>query len=329
MSTQVRDPFLAVTIDGTGATHYRVAHENLSGATYTRLPEPSEDGKYIVPYNLPNTPASYNVSVQIKNSLHESAVVSEPVVLLSDLASDISPLKDKLRIAQSYGATAAPNAYADGLKCLYSWVSLYNNSNAPINLSTVAIWTRYGNATSTYDDVALAWNTVPDGTTSEWTKTVLSGTIQPGKYFLIQGAKVANIVAEETLTPCITFDVFVPDLVLPSLFVSSKMTNIYLSDATLQSITGDPFASGACSTGFIDLYGCTNIETGTEVYPTPYSIVNYIIKNSKQQVKTLINPTTGALDNSTDYSSTSIKSLTPVTIQASVAKPRNSTYVAS
>ena len=161
-------------------------------------------------------------------------------MLLNDLASDISPLKDKLRIAQSYGATAAPNAYADGLKCLYSWVSLYNNSNAPINLSTVAIWTRYGNATSTYDDVALAWNTVPDGTTSEWTKTVLSGTIQPGKYFLIQGAKVANIIAEGTLTPCITFDVFVPDLVLPSLFISSKMTNIYLSDATLQSITGDP-----------------------------------------------------------------------------------------
>lgn len=329
MSTQVRDPFLAVTIDGTGATHYRVAHENLSGVTYTRLPEPSEDGKYAVPYNLPNIPASYNVSVQIKNSLHESAIVSEPVVLLSDLASDISPLKDKLRIAQSYGATATPNAYADGLKCLYGWVSLYNNSNTTIDLSTVAIWTRHGNATSTYDDVALVWNTVPDGTISEWTKTVLSGTIQPGKYFLIQGAKVANIIAEETLTPCITFDVFVPDLVLPSLFISSKMTNIYLSAATLQSITGDPFASVACSTGFIDLYGCTNIEVGTEEYPIPYSIVNYIVKNSKQQVKTLINPTIGAIDNSTDYSSTSIKSLTPVTIQASVAKPRNSTYVAS
>ena len=329
MSTQVRDPFLAVTIDGTGATHYRVAHENLSGATYTRLPEPSEDGKYIVPYNLPNIPASYNVSVQIKNSLHESVVVSEPVVLLSDLISYVSVLKDKLRIAQSYGATAAPNAYADGLKCFYSWVSLYNNSDTPINLSTVAIWTRYGNATSTYDEVALAWNTVPDGTTSEWTKTILSGTIQPGKYFLIQGAKVANIIAEQTLNPCITFDVFVPDLVIPTLFVSSKMTNIYLSDASLASINGDPFASGAYSKGFIDLYGCTNIEAGVEAYPAPYSIVNYIVKNSKQQVKTLTAPTVGALDNSTDYSSTSIKSLTPVTIQASVAKPRNSTYVAS
>ena len=329
MSTQVRDPFLAVTIDGTGATHYRVAHENLSGATYTRLPEPSQDGKYIVPYNLPNIPASYNVSVQIKNSLHESTVASEPVVLLSDLASDVSLLKDKLRIAQSYGATAAPNAYADSLKCLYSWVSLYNNSNSPINLSTVAIWTRYCNATSTYDSAASIWNTVPDGTTSVWTKNQLSGTIQPGKYFLIQGAKVINIVSEETLTPCITFDTFVPDLVLPSLFVSSKMANIYLSDATLQSVTGDPFASGACSTGFIDLYGATNIEVGIEEYPAPYSIVNHIVKNSKQQVKTLINPTIGALDNSIDYSSTSIKSLTPVTIQASVAKPRNSTYVAS
>ena len=327
MSTQVRDPFLAVTIDGSGSTHYRVAHQDLNTAVYTRLPEPQEDGTFLVPYTLPNIPASYNVSVQLKNSIHESTVVTEPVILLSDLVSDVSTLKDKLRIAQVYGANAAPTTFADGLKCLYSWVSLYNSSNAPIDLSKVAIWTRYGNATSTYNDIALSYNTVPDGTTSDWTKIQLSGTIQPGKYFLIQGAKVANIVAEETLTPCITFDVFVPDLVLPDLFISSKMQNVYLSDATLQSITGDPFASGACSTGFIDLYGCTNIEVGTEEYPAPYSILNYIIKNSKQQVKTIVNPTIGALDNATDYTSTSIKSLTAVTIQASIAKPRNSTYV--
>ena len=63
MSTQVRDPFLAVTIDETGATHYRVAHENLSSAIYTRLPDPQEDGKYLVSYTLPNTPSTYSVSV--------------------------------------------------------------------------------------------------------------------------------------------------------------------------------------------------------------------------------------------------------------------------
>lgn len=329
MATQVRDPFLAVTIDGDHATHYRVSHNAIAEAAYVRLPEPQVDGTFLVPYNLPNVPGAYNVSTQLRNSLRESDVFQSSVVLLSDLVSDISTLKDKLRIAQVYGANAAPATFADGLKCLYSWVSLYNNSDTAIDLSTVAIWTRYGNATSTYDDIALAYNTVPDGTTSDWTKIQLSGTIQPGKYFLIQGAKVANIIAEETLKPCITFDVFVPDLVLPDLFVSSKMQNVYLSDATLASINGDPFASGACSTGFIDLYGATNIEVGAEEYPAPYSILNYIIKNSKQQVKTIVNPTIGALDNSTDYTSTSIKSLTTVTIQASPAKPRNSTYVAS
>lgn len=328
MSTQVRDPFLAVTINGTGSTHYRVAHQDLNTAAYTRLPEPQEDGTFLVPYTLPNIPSSYNVSVQLKNSLHESNVLTEPIILLSDVVSTVSTLKDKLRIAQSYGPNAAPATWADGLKCFYSWISLYNNSDTPIDLSTVALWTRYGNATSVYDDVALSYTTTPDGTKSDWTKVTLSGTIQPHKYFLIQGKKAANIVAEETLVPAITFDVFVPDLVLTdTLFVSSKYNNLYLADASLVAPPADIFASGACSTGFIDLYGTTAFEAGVEEYPIPECIVGYTVNNSKSQVKTIINPTIGALDNATDYTSTSIKSLTAVTIQASIAKPRNSTYV--
>ena len=331
MSTQVRDPFLAVTIDETGATHYRVAHENLTSAVYARLPDPQLDGKYIVPYTLPNTPSTYSVSVQVKNSLHESTVVSESVVLLSDVIAGVSTLRNKLRIAQSYGCNAAPTTYADGLKCLYCWLSLYNDSDTAIDLSTVKIWTRYGDAASTYDDVGLAWNTVPTGTTSEWTSISLTGTIQPNKYFLIRGDKAANIVAEETLTPCITFEAGtqVPDLIVPGLFISSKMANIYITDSTVSTVTGNPFANGALSVGFVDLYGATAFEAGVEEYPTPASIVGYYIGNSKAKVKTLIDPTADALDNLTDYVATSIKSLTTTTILASVANPRNSTYVSA
>lgn len=331
MSTQVRDPFLAVTINGNGATHYRVAHENLSTATYTRLPDPQEDGTFLVAHTLPNTPGNYTVSAQLKNSLHESTVVSEPVILLSDIVSDVSALRNKLRIAQSYGCNAAPTTYADGLKCLYCWISLYNNSDTAIDLSTVKLWTRYGDATSVYDNVGLVWNTTPTGTSSEWISITLSGTIQPNKYFLIRGDKSANIVAEETLTPCITFEsgTQVPDLVLPGLFISSKMANIYLTDSTVTSITGDPFASGALTTGFIDLYGATSFEAGVEEYSTPSYIVEYYVGNSKAKVKTLINPIIEALNNLTDYAATSIKSLTATTILTSVANPRNSTYVSA
>ena len=97
----------------------------------------------------------------------------------------------------------------------------------------------------------------------------------------------------------------------------------------MSTVTGDPFANGALSVGFVDLYGATAFEAGVEEYPTPASIVGYYIGNSKAKVKTLIDPTADALDNLTDYVATSIKSLTTTTILASVANPRNSTYVSA
>ena len=329
MSVQVRDPFLAVTIDGSGATHYRVSHNEIANTAYTRLPEPQEDGTYVVPYNLPNIPRTYSVSCQLKNSIHESAIVSDSVVLLSDIVAGVSTLKDKLRIAQVYGPNADVDTYCDGIKCFYSWISLYNNSSQPIDLSSVKLWMSWGNSTSVYDDAGLAYNTTPDGTVTNWTPLTLSGIIQPNSYFLIRGDKANNIVDESIIAPnvAISFDTFVPDLILPGLFVSSKCNSLLLSDSSVSSVINNPFNSGALSVGYIDQHGITNIET-SETYPNPYAIVNFSVKNSKQQVKTLISVTSPAVDNSVDYSSTSIKSLNLTTILATPARPRNSSYVA-
>lgn len=333
MSTQVRDPFLAVTIDETGATHYRVAHENLTSATYTRLPDPQEDGKYLVAYTLPNTPATYSVQVQVKNSLHESTVASESVVLLSDLVAGVSTLHDKLRIAQIFGNNVTPDTIPDGVNCFYCWLSLYNNGTTPINLSTVKLWTRYENCTSVLDEVSGTYTNTQTGVLSDWAAITLSGTIQPGKYFLIQGKRPATITGESTTTPAINFTTFVPDLDLSSsMFISSKFQNIFLSDATVTTIPSDIFAHGALIPGFIDLWGSTAQDatsTPPEIYQNPQSIVNYMVNGSKSQARYINNPTIPALDNSLDYTSLSIKKLTTTTILTSLARPRNSAYVAS
>lgn len=331
MSTQVRDPFLAVTIDGSGATHYRVSHTAIADASYVRLPTPETDGTYIVPYNLPNIPSTYTVNCQLKNSIHESTVVGDSVILLSDVVEGVSTLRNKLRLSQVYGPNADVNTYCDSIKCFYSWVSLYNNSAEAINLSTVKLWMSWGNATSVEDTVNVGqYVTTPNGTVTEWTSVSLSGTIQPHSYFLIQGQKANNIISEVTLEPnvAISFSTFIPDLVLPELFCSSKCCSLFLSDSTVTSVTGNPFSDGALTVGFIDQYGITNVETA-ETYPAPYSYLHYISKNSKQQVKTLINPTVEHSDNSTDYVSLSIKNLTPTTIIGTSAQPRNSSYVGS
>ena len=333
MSTQVRDPFLAVTINGTGATHYRVAHENLSTATYTRLPDPQEDGTFLVAHTLPNTPGNYTVSAQLKNSLHASTVASEQVILLSDIVETVSTLRNKLRIAQIYGNTVVPDLMPDAIKCFYCWMSLYNNGTTPIDLSTVKLWTRYENCTSVLDGATGTYINTPTGVLSDWTAITLSGTIQPGKYFLIQGKRPATILNEGTITPAIDFTTFAPDLDLTSsLFISSKFQNVFLSDATLTSVPSDIFASGALTTGFIDLWGATSQDaksTPPEMYQNPQAIVSYMVNSSKSQVRTIINPTIEALANSTDYSSTSIKSATPTTILTSIARPRNSAYVSA
>lgn len=330
MAVTVKDPFLNVTINSTGATHYRVnTSQVMDGIDYVRLPTPEVNGSFIVPYNLPNVPGSYNVSVQLKNSLHESAVLSSSIILLGDVIETVSVHHNKLRIAQLYGNNVTPDTIPDGIKCIYCWMSLYNAGTEAIDLSTVAVWTRYENCTSTLDSVTGTYVNVPTGVKSAWVKVPLSGTIQPGKYFLIKGKRPTTIVLEETLVPCIDFTTFVPDLDLSaSLFISSKMQNVILVDSSVTEIPADPYANGVCTTGFIDLFGSTNVETdGSETYsnPTAY-IINYSTKSSKQQVRTIVNPTIEAADNSLDYTATSIKSITTTTILTSLAKPRNSTY---
>jgi len=344
MATLVRDNILAVTIDGTGATHYRVAHdENLPTAEYVQLPIPNEgtSNLFLVRHDLPTVPGIYPVSVQIKNSLHESDVVSESVTLLSNIAAGVSTLRNKLRIAQVFGPNADPDTYCDDVHCFYGFISLYNNSLTDINLANVAIWTRYQNMTSTTLDGGLTWSTLPDdpATKSEWTKTVLSGTIGAGKYFLIQGPRPVegHIVNEVGLTPAINFTAGVDDATnfhtdldlsgSATFYISSKVSEVFLADASLAAVPSTIYNGGALCTGFIDLHGAGTTDLGTLA---PECIYNYMTSNSKQQVKTIIDPTKEAMDNSLDYTTKSIKTATPALIRTLIwdtAKPRNSTYI--
>lgn len=362
MATQVNDPFLAVKIDGTGATHYKVSHEtsaesttNLDAiTTATRLPVPEEDGTFIVRHDLPNVPGTYFVKCKLNNSLDISDVASEEVLLLGSLDPDVSTLYSKLRIAQSFGCNADPDTYADGINCAYSWISLYNNSAQAIDLSAVAIWTRYQNATSTIEAPATEYTTVPDypALKSAWTKHTLSGTIQPGKYFLIRGAKIADDhfydvatglpLDEETFNFGIQFTAiagedasnagtkFFYDLSLPTLFLSSKMVEIFVADNSLTEVPVSLFNIGALTPHFIDLYGATAaIDPLTEEYLAPEAMAEYYLDNSKQKVKTIIAPTVNPANSLTDYTATSIKAKSAATIIATATmRPRNSLYVA-
>lgn len=348
MSTQVRDPFLAVTIDTTGSTHYRVDHENLPTAAYTRLPAPEDDGKFVVPYDLPNVPSTYTVSVQTKNSLHESAVLSESVILLSDINPAVSTLRNKLRIAQSFGPNVTPTTMCDEIKCFHSFISLYNNSDTEIDLSTVKLWTRYQNATSTpsYDVdgiTLLEYITLPDNPVvlTNWASVTLSGTIAPNGYFLILGPRVPieNIQADTAAIEQILFTTGIEDTTnyhvdldlsaSSDFYISSKLVQIVLTDSSVTSLPESIYAEGAFCAGFIDLYGCTanDSDVVAENYAVPDCILGYYDGNSKQRVKNLIAPTVEAVNNDTDYTTSSIKSLTSVTIRASVnCRPRNSNF---
>ena len=348
MSTQVRDPFLAVTIDTTGSTHYRVDHENLTNASYTRLPTPEEDGKFVVPYDLPNVPSTYTVSVQTKNSLHESAVVSESVILMSDVVSTVSTKRNLLRIAQSFGSNVTPTTMCDGIKCFHSFISLYNNSDTEIDLSTVKLWTRYQNATSepSYDVdgiTLLEYNTLPDNPVvlTNWASVTLSGTIAPNGYFLILGPRVPteNIQAGTEAIEQIVFTTGIEDTTnyhvdldlsaSTDFWVSSKYTEIFLSDAALTTVPELLYNQGALCESFIDLYGTTSDKSSEveENYEVPECILTYFNGNSKHYIKTIVDPTIEAASNLTDYTSVSIKKLSSAAIRITpTCRPRNSNF---
>jgi len=140
MATQVRDNILAVTINGTGSTHYRIAHDaNITTTEYSTLPLENPANTFLVRHDLPTTPGNYTLSVQLKNSLHESSVLTSDVSLLSNINANVSTLRNKLRIAQSFGPNADPDTYCDDIHCFYGFISLYNNSATDIDLSNVAV----------------------------------------------------------------------------------------------------------------------------------------------------------------------------------------------
>jgi len=349
MATQVRDNILAVTINGTGSTHYRIAHDaNLASVEYETLPLEDPANTYLVRHDLPTVPGNYTLSVQLKNSLHESSVLTSDLSLLSNINPAVSTLRNKLRIAQSFGPNADKDTYCDEIKCFHSWISLYNNSETNIDLANVAVWTRWQDATSINIgvDPAILWATNPTVPNVKigWNKTVLSGTIAPNSYFLILGPRVPTeqIVQDGKSIEQIKFttdaegaDTFHVDLDLSlstDFYISSKYTEMFLSDASLVAVPEDIYSTGALCANFIDLYGATaNTSTIVEEnFLEPQCIYNYFGSNSKQQVKTIVDPTIEASANLTDYTAKSIKSATAANIRTlawDTAKPRNSVYV--
>jgi hypothetical protein len=140
------------------------------------------------------------------------------------------------------------------------------------------------------------------------------------------GIKFTSIAGEDAANAGVKFYY---DLDAPTIFVSSKMTEIFVADNALVTPPSTIFNTGSLTPHFIDLYGATaNILPLVEDYLVPQNIAHYYNDNSKQKLKTIINPTVASIDNLTDYTATSIKSKTAsVIIATPTMRPRNSLYV--
>lgn len=332
MSTTVRDNLLAITVRGTGSTHYRVAHdETIDSKPWIELPQAEEPQEgddfltYLVRYDLPEASyGPYTLTVQLKNKLHQSNKEIIEIVYQSNYNSQISSLFGKLRIFQAFSPIADPDTYYDEVKCFHPWLSLYNNSDDAIDLSTVKLWTRNQDATSYIDavepltpvtdpstQIVNTIATVPQ-TMKAWRSVTLSGTLPARKYFLILGKRInpAYVNPLETAsTEVLKFvttggvDVvsgediqYYVDLDLSSaneeteFFISSKHSEIMLTESTVTSVGTDAasvIVNGAFFPKFIDLMGFTADPAEGFVAPL-HREIEYFADNSKQQVKTLI-----------------------------------------
>lgn len=68
----VNDINILITVDGIGATYYRVSHEDISNSIWKPIPE-----NYLIHYQLPNQFGIYTLSLQLKNPYNLSQIVSK------------------------------------------------------------------------------------------------------------------------------------------------------------------------------------------------------------------------------------------------------------
>jgi hypothetical protein len=137
----------------------------------------------------------------------------------------------------------------------HSFIELYNNTNAPINLSGYSLQYAAGYSTNSGNG-APGGNTTTDG---EWNKINLSGTIQPHRSFLILGSKGTNAAPALSITNNYgdMNEIFT---------INNRCFKVALMSNTILLTMQNPFntdGSGTKAAGYVDMVGALN-TTGTD-----------------------------------------------------------------
>jgi hypothetical protein len=205
----------------------------------------------------------------------------------------------KLLILQAYGTGDATDGSVS-----HSFIELYNNTDAPINLAGYSL--QYADGTKAADEAT------EDG---DWTVIELTGSIPSGGSYLVLGKKM-NISGRLQIADNYgdkNDDEFV---------LSNRAFKIALIHSTEKLTVQNPFDSdgnGKTVDGYIDMVGATNDNTdqilGYEEFPASAKI-------SKQKAirRTFLTDTN---DNSVDFASVDYRTSGTSAEELALKKPRN------
>jgi hypothetical protein len=210
---------------------------------------------------------------------------------------------NKLMILHAYGLKDKDN---DGNGATHGFVELYNNTNAAIDVSGYSL--------------LYAGNDSYTG----WTKTNLTGTIPSRCSYLIRGKSYPTNLASGTY---VNLTGVTPDVDAPLLYISNDSFAVVLMSTQALPAFVNPFnidGSGTKASGYVDMVGAHDNESGTEWMP--YGETNHIsgIGKSKSVRRKSLEDTD---DNSADFQITvltntaAVQAYTPKTVSDGAHTP--------
>jgi hypothetical protein len=217
----------------------------------------------------------------------------------SHVEENSHPLAGKLLILQAYGTGDTTDGSVS-----HSFVELYNNTDAAINLNGYSL--QYAAGTKEADGAT------EDG---DWTVIELSGSIPAKASYLILGQK-KNLSGRHQITDD-SGNINEEDFVL-----SNRAFKVALIHSTAKLTVQNPFNIGAGKTvaGYIDMVGAKNDDTdqilGYEETPARIS----------KQVSVRRIYLTDTNDNGTDFESADYRSTGMTAEELEAKRPRNTTY---